>query len=101
MVAKLLIGIAVGLVSVSCTAQVVSPTYRPKLATSGGGVILYYSGDWGNADINRLGPSAWGTVTVWHDISVIAEGHSMFWGGNDMASQYKYFSGGGGIVYTS
>ena len=61
----------------------------------------FFSGDWGKGDINRWGPSAWGTVTVWHDLSVIAEGHSMIVGGNSIASNYKYFTGGGGLVYTS
>ncbi len=102
MVAKLLVAIAVALASVSCNAQVVSPTtYRPWLATSLGGGMNYSSGDWGTGDINRWGPSVWGTVTVWHDFSVIAEGHSMIVGGNQTASNFKYFTGGGGLVYTS
>ena len=61
----------------------------------------YWSGDWGAGDINRWGPSAWGTVTIWHDLSLIGEGHSMVLGGNRGASNYKYFAGGGGLIYTS
>jgi opacity protein-like surface antigen len=102
MIAKLLVGLAVGVISVSCAAQVVSPTtYRTRLSTSAGAGINYWSGDWGKGDINRWGPAAWGTVTIWHDLSMIAEGHSMIVGGNNLASGYKYFAGGGGLIYTS
>jgi len=103
MVKKLLVGISLGLVSISCAAQVVpaaNSTHAP-LALSLGGGMNYWSGDWGTGDINRWGPTAWATVTVWHDLSVIAEGHSMMWGGNDFASNYKYYTGGGGLIYTS
>jgi opacity protein-like surface antigen len=100
--AKFLIVIGVSFLSVSCAAQVTAPTYsHPPLATSLGVGMNYWSGDWGSGDINRWGPSAWGTVTVWHDLSVIAEGHSMIVGGNQLASNYKYFTGGGGLIYTS
>jgi hypothetical protein len=62
----------------------------------------YFSGDWGRGDINRWGPSAWATVSIWHDLGIIAEGHSMIVGGNEQyASHYKYFAGGGGLIYTS
>jgi opacity protein-like surface antigen len=102
MIAKFLLGITVCVVSISCAAQVVSPTtYRDALSTSVGGGMNYWSGDWGRGDINRWGPQAWGTVTIWHDLSMIAEGHSMVVGGNSRASQYKYFTGGGGLIYTS
>src|SRR5437660_12430537 len=102
MVAKLLVAIAVSLVSLSCAAQAVpEANYRTPLATSLGAGMNYSSGDWGAADINRWGPSAWGTITVWHDLSVIAEGHSMIIGGNQTASKFKYFTSGGGLVYTS
>ena len=102
MVAKFLVGLAVTLVSVSCTAQVVQPTTsHPPLATSVGAGMNYWSGDWGSGDINRWGPSAWATATIWHDLSVIAEGHSMIVGGNQTASNFKYFTGGGGLIYTS
>jgi hypothetical protein len=102
MIAKLLVGISLSLVTISCAAQVAPATVsHPPLSTSLGGGMNYFSGDWGNGDINRWGPSAWGTVTVWHDLSVLAEGHSMIIGGNSLASQYKYFSGSGGLVYTS
>ena|ERR1700761_3142655 len=101
MVAKFLVGI-LSLVSISCAAQVApSTTTRPMLATSVGGGMNFYSGDWGTGDINRWGPSVWGTMTIWHDLSIIAEGHSMIIGGNQLASDYKYFAGGGGIDYTS
>jgi opacity protein-like surface antigen len=102
MITKFLIATAVVLGSLSSAAQVVSPTtYRSALSTSAGVGMNYYSGDWGKGDINRWGPSAWGTVTLWHDLSLIAEGHSMIIGGNQLASNYKYFAGGGGLIYTS
>jgi opacity protein-like surface antigen len=102
MVAKLFIAVAVSFVSLSSAAQV-APAVNNKapLSTSLGGGVNYSSGDWGKGDINRWGPSAWGTVTIWHDLSVIVEGHSMIWGGNDLASNYKYYAGGGGLIYTS
>jgi len=86
MFARLLIGTAACILSVSCAAQVVSPTTHPPLSASVGAGAGYWSGDWGTGDINRWGPSAWATVTLWHDVSLIAEGHSMLIGGNDLAS---------------
>ena len=102
MIRKILMGIVVSLVSASCAAQVApaAVNHTPLSASIGGG-MNYWSGDWGNGGINRWGPSAWAAVTIWHDLSVIAEGHSMIWGGNNAASEYKYFTGGGGLVYTS
>ena len=97
----LLLGIAVVMTSLSCAGQVVPATTHPPLSKSIGGGMDYMSGDWGRGDINRWGPTVWGTVTLWHDVSVIAEGHSMIVGGNDLASQFKYFNGGGGIVWIS
>ena len=100
----ILVGICVCFVSVSfCGAQVApaaGTTHAPLSASVGFGMD-YMSGDWGRGDINRFGPSAWGTVTIWHDVSLIAEGHSMIVGGNDLASQFKYVSGGGGLVWIS
>ena len=102
MIAKLLAGVAVSLVSVSCAAQVVPAVGgHPPLATSLGVGMNYSSGDWGSADINRWGPSVWATATIWHDLSAIAETHSMNIGGNQNASNFKYFAGGGGLIYTS
>jgi opacity protein-like surface antigen len=108
MVAKLLVGIAVCVVSVSCAAQVVpAVNNHPPLATSLGVGMNYWSADWGRGDINRWGPSAWGTVTIWHDWSIIAEGRALIWGGNSFAtgnsstSGFKYYSGAGGVVFTS
>jgi hypothetical protein len=100
MVVKLLVGMAVSFVSISCAAQVV-PTAHASASTAVVGVGMnYWSGDWGSGNINRWGPSTWATVTVWRDFSIIAEGHSMFLGGNANASNYKYFAGGGGLSYT-
>lgn len=98
---KLLLGLAISLISGSCVAQVVPASTHPRLSTSLGVGMNYWSGDWGAGDINRWGPSAWGTVTIWHDLSLIGEGHSMVLGGNQGASNYKYFAGGGGLIYTS
>jgi opacity protein-like surface antigen len=103
MLAKLLVGIALGIVSASCVAQVVpTTTYRTRLSTSLGGGMNYWSGDWNfNGEIHRWGPSAWATLTVWHDLSIIAEGHSMILGGNTAGYKYNYAAGGGGLIYTS
>lgn len=101
MIAKLLAGIALGVFSLSCAAQAVPSAGHPTLSTSFGAGFNYWSGDWGRGDINRFGPAVWGTATIWHDLSLIAEGHSMIVGGNNLASHYKYFAGGGGLIYTS
>ncbi|MBV8438067.1 MAG: outer membrane beta-barrel protein [Silvibacterium sp.] len=100
MSAKLLVGIAVTLVSASCAAQVAPAIHPPRSAAVGAG-MMYSSGDWGSADINRWGPSAWATVTIWHDFSVIAEGRSSFFGGNSNSFNFKYFTGGGGLIWIS
>ena len=60
-----------------------------------------FFGRLGGGDINRWGPSAWATLTIWHDLGIIAEGHSMIMGGNQIAQNYKYFAGGGGLIFTS
>ena len=101
MPAKLLAGIVLSLVSVSCAAQVVPAATRPGGATALGGGFNYSSADWGAADINRFGPNVWAQVTIWHDLSLIAEGHSMIWGGNKYAPLFKYYAAGGGLIYTS
>jgi len=102
MISKLLVVIAVTLVSVSCAGQATPAVFNhPPLSTALGAGMNYWSGDWGHADINRWGPQVWGTLTIWHDLSLIAEGHSMIVGGNAHADNYKYFTGGGGLIYTS
>ena len=100
----LLLGFAVCLVSLPCAAQVApaaGPTRAPLSGSVGFGMD-YMSGDWGAAHINEWGPSAWATVTIWHDVSVIAEGHSMLWGGNQYPPyKFKYVTGGGGLIWIS
>ena len=101
MVPKLLVALAISFVSISSAAQVVPEVIRPRLSTSLGGGMDYMSGDWQNGKVNRWGPAAWATVSIWHDLGIIAESHSMIVGGNEVASNYKYFTGGGGLIYTS
>jgi len=106
---RLLVALTLGLISVSGAAQVVpaSGTTHPPLSGSVGFGMDYMSGDWGAGKINRWGASAWATVTVWHDFSVIVEGHSAIIGGNKIAQgqtgypPFKYVNGGGGLVWTS
>jgi hypothetical protein len=103
--AKLAVAVAVLLASISSLAQVVPAAGGGgKLALpfnlSVGGGLDYWSGDWGNADINRWGPSAWATATIWHCLGVNAESHSMIVGGNREASNYKLFVGEGGLMCT-
>ena len=100
MVAKLLAALSVGVFSLTCAAQAVPDLYHPTLATSAGFGMNYWSGDWAG-NINRWGPSAWTTVTVWHDLNVYVEGHSMVIGGGQEGPSYKYFAGGGGPEYIS
>ena len=102
MVAKFLVVLAVSLVSISCAAQVApEANSHRQIVTSVGGGLDYWSGDWGAGKINRWGPSAWATAKLWHGFSVIAQGNSMIVGGYQIASNYKYFEGGGGLEYTS
>jgi len=101
--AKLALAIAVLLVSVPSLAQVspaAGPTKHALVNWSAGGGVNYWSGDWGKGDINRWGPSAWVTATMWHCLGLNIEGHSMIWGGNDAASEYKLFQGSGGVMCT-
>src|SRR5690349_17267350 len=84
---RLLLGFIVCAGAMSCAAQVMPAAgnvHRPLSGSVGFGMD-YMSGDWGAGKINRWGPSAWATVTIWHDLSVIVEGHSAILGGNDIA----------------
>ncbi len=101
---KLLVAVAVLLVSIPGLAQVQPAAGGGKVTLpvnfSAGAGMNYFSGDWGKADINRWGPSAWVTATFWHCLGVNAEGHSMILGGNQIASNYKLFVGEGGLMCT-
>jgi opacity protein-like surface antigen len=101
--AKLAVAVAVLLVSIPALAQVqpAAGPNKPSLVNwSVGGGMDYWSGDWESGDINRWGPTAWVTATMWHCLGINAEGHSMVWGGNDAASQYKLYIGEGGVMCT-
>jgi opacity protein-like surface antigen len=102
--AKLLAAVAVLLVSISCLAQVQPAAGGGKLAPginwSAGGGMDYFSGDFQKGDINRWGPAAWVTATMWHCLGINIEGHSMIVGGNSNASNYKFFVGEGGVMCT-
>ena len=101
MIGKLLVGLAISSFSISCAAQVApAATTHAPLSTSAGLGMSYWSGDW-NGGIYRWGPSAFGTVTIWHDLSLIVDGHSMIVGGTPRFSNYKYFAGAGGLVLTT
>ena len=104
MIAKLAVVLVVLLASISSLAQV-------QPAAGGGKVVLpanlsigagmdYWSGDWKGGNINRWGPTAWATATIWHCLGVNLEGHSMVLGGNENASNYKLFVGEGGLMCT-
>lgn len=103
MLPKLLSGIAALLLSVSCAAQVApaASSTHPNLSSSLNVGMDYWSADWGGGKINRWGPSVSATVTIWHDLSFLAESHSMTAGGNQLASGFKYFTGEGGLAYIS
>jgi hypothetical protein len=83
--------------SVYCPAQVLPAAQRSRIDLSIGGGMDYWRGDWGQ--IARFGPSAWATADLWHGLGINAEGHSMIIGGS-RASEYKYFVGEGGLIYT-
>lgn len=101
--AKLAVAVPVLFASISCLAQV-QPAGKGKEAIpvnfSVGGGMDYMSGDWKNGDINRWGPAAWVTAEIWHCLGLNIEGHSMIWGGNQNASNYKLFIGEGGVMCT-
>jgi hypothetical protein len=96
---KLPVAVAVLLFSIGSAAQVRHAGDKPAGKLSAGAGVDYWSGDWGEGDINRWGPAAWATLTIWRGIGINAEGHSMIFGGNNTASSYKYFVGEGGLFY--
>jgi hypothetical protein len=102
--AKLAVAVAVLLVSIPSLAQVVPAAggHRVSLPVnfSAGGGMDYWSGDWKGGNINRFGPAAWATISVWHCLGVNVEGHSLIVGGNAAASKYKLFIGEGGLMCT-
>lgn len=101
--AKLAVAVAILLVSIPSLAQVQPAARRggglPVKLSVGAGMD-YLSGDWRAGDINRWGPAAWATATIWHCLGINAEGHSMIVGGNQLASKYKLFVGEGGLMCT-
>jgi hypothetical protein len=103
--AKVLVAIAVSFLSLSCAAQVAPAGRAGRVALpinwSLGGGLDYWSGDWGHGNIERLGPSAWATATIWHCLGINVEGHSMIGGGSGpTVSKYKLFVGEGGLMCT-
>lgn len=98
---KLGVVVVVLLASIPSLAQVQPAAGRvSRLKWSVGGGMDYMSGDWRGGDINRFGPAAWATATVWHCLGATVEGHSMIIGGNQNASNYKLFIGEGGLECT-
>jgi len=100
---KLAVAWAIFLVTLPSFAQVEPQATAGRkfpIHWSAGGGMDYFSGDWRAGDINRWGPAAWATATVWHCLGVTAEGHSMIVGGNTEASNYKLFVGEGGLECT-
>ncbi len=103
MLAKMAVAIAVLLASLSSLAQVQPAATTGKqlpFNLSAGAGMDYWSGDWKGGDINRWGPAAWVTATMWHCLGINAEGHSVILGGNQIASHYKLFVGEGGLMCT-
>ena len=90
--AKLAIAVAFFLGSISSLAQVQPAAGKGKTLPvnfSAGAGMDYWSGDWRGGDINRWGPSAWATATIWHCLGINAEGHSMIVGGNSGCFQLQ------------
>lgn len=97
---KLFLTMAALAFSLPSLAQVVPPAARSQVADlSVGGGIDYWTGDWGGT-IHRFGPSAWASADLWHGLGINAEFHSMIAGGSRPSSQFKYFVGEGGLMYT-
>jgi hypothetical protein len=72
--------------------------YRNPITWSIGGGMNYWQTDGDN--IARIGPAAWATVDLWHGLGINAEGHSMIDTSNTPTSEFKYFVGEGGLIYT-
>jgi hypothetical protein len=106
MSAKVKLAVAVAVLffaSISSLAQVVPAAGKGRglpMNLSAGAGMDYWSGDWGGGNINRWGPTAWVTATMWHCLGINVEGHSMVVGGNQIASNYKLFVGEGGVMCT-
>ena len=101
MSAKLVMAVAFVLVSIPSLAQVQPAAGKVSWVNfSAGAGMDYWSGDWEAGKINRWGPAAWVTATMWHCLGINAEGHSMILGGNQAASNYKLFVGEGGLMCT-
>ena len=101
MTAKLVVAAAILLLSIPSLAQVEPQATAGRkfpINWSVGGGMDYFSGDWGTGDINRWGPAAWATATMWHCLGTNMEGHSMIIGGNQEASKYKLFVSEGGVM---
>ena len=99
--AKLAVAVAVLLVSIPSLAQVQPAAGKlSRVNLSAGAGMDYWSGDFQKGDINRWGPAAWVTATIWHCLGINVEGHSMIIGGNQAASHYKLFIGEGGLMCT-
>lgn len=95
---KLIVIIAALVCVIPVFSQVQPATKGSRVNLSVGGGVDYWKGDWGK--IARFGPSAWATAEFWHGLGINAEGHSMIAGGDSPASQYKYFVGEGGLIYS-
>src|ERR1700686_4756443 len=100
--AKLVVAVAILLVSLPSLAQVQPAAGKgralPPINWSVGAGMDYWSGDWHHGDTNRWGPAAWATANIWHCLGINVEGHSMVFGGNQIASNYKLFVGEGGLM---
>ena len=103
--AKLLVVVAVILVSLSCDAQV-EPAAKGRSglplninSLSLGAGMDYWSGNWisNNTEIRRWGPAVWASTNIWHCLGINVEGHSMIIGGSQL---YKLFVGEGGLMCT-
>lgn len=104
MIAKFAVAVALLLTSISSLAQVAPAAGKRKVSLpvnwSAGGGMDYWSGDFKGGHINRWGPAAWVTATMWHCLGLNVEFHSMIIGGNQLASDYKLFVGEGGVMCT-
>ena len=101
--ARLAVTVAALLISTPCVAQVppAARTVIPvRVQLSAGAGMDRWSGDWGG-QVDRWGPTAWVTATMWHCLGLNVEGHSMILGGSPIASHYKLFIGEGGLMCTT
>lgn len=78
-------------------AQVVEAARMSNIHLKAGAGMDYWDTDYGGRW--KFGPAAWAGAELWRGFGLQVEGHSLVGGGGNL-TEYKYYVGEGGIVYT-